>query len=70
MGKNKSQARAWPYLAYLLPSPVPVGLQKGDSMNSYHQYDSYRQAVGIFKFLVWVNFVLLKLLLLWSHMAL
>ncbi|MGE4130981.1 MAG: hypothetical protein AB7F86_05050 [Bdellovibrionales bacterium] len=32
--------------------------------------DSYRLAIGIFKFLLALHFVLLKLLLLWSQLAL
>ncbi|MGE4130558.1 MAG: hypothetical protein AB7F86_02925 [Bdellovibrionales bacterium] len=36
----------------------------------HNPYDSYRLAIGIFKFLLALHFVLLKLLLLWSQLAL
>lgn len=39
-------------------------------MRHTHKYDTYRTAVRNFKFLIWLNLVLLKFLLLWCQLVL
>ena len=58
-------------LAYTLRRrALEPDFQKGEGMNNTNKYCSYRSSVETFEFLLKLNIVLLKMLLLLSHLIL